>query len=430
MNEAGLICICAFVAPSEAARRKARAVIGDDRFIEVHLSAPAEVCRVRDTEGMYARADSGEIQDFPGRHGGLRGPGGAGTRPADARVDYRTLRGRGGRAAEQPWRPAWCDLERVRRNQLPTANSQLPRDTLLNDFARRAWRLGVGSWELGIGAWELVELFQQPAGVGGGGGQIELQRALERLASPVGQARLGQRDPVVVPARSRSSAASRRPAPAAGRDRRPSHKSHPPLSHLSCASRPSCTQPSRHISLSLAACHSRPFRSARQVTACTEADRELPCVCNFVEETNTTTRWSIAAAAVLAFLGFPVPAGAVELAETVNISGSVFRTSDGIMSATVDSGGRERELGAAIGRRRRDVLHDGHGGAGDLQRRQIYCSVGGQSSRISSAVPGGAGTRRRAGTESPARPEDGVCRGPCAPPPVYWKILTGSARDD
>ena len=66
MNEAGLICICAFVAPSEAARRKARAVIGDDRFIEVHLSAPAEVCRVRDTEGMYARADSGEIQDFPG----------------------------------------------------------------------------------------------------------------------------------------------------------------------------------------------------------------------------------------------------------------------------------------------------------------------------------------------------------------------------
>jgi bifunctional enzyme CysN/CysC len=66
MNEAGLICICAFVAPSEAVRRKARAAIGDDRFIEIYLSAPAEVCRQRDAEGMYAKADSGEIPDFPG----------------------------------------------------------------------------------------------------------------------------------------------------------------------------------------------------------------------------------------------------------------------------------------------------------------------------------------------------------------------------
>jgi bifunctional enzyme CysN/CysC len=66
MNEAGLICVCAFLAPSEAVREKARQAIGPERFVEIYLEAPVEVCRQRDTEGMYARADSGEIEDFPG----------------------------------------------------------------------------------------------------------------------------------------------------------------------------------------------------------------------------------------------------------------------------------------------------------------------------------------------------------------------------
>jgi bifunctional enzyme CysN/CysC len=66
LNEAGLICICAFVAPSEAVRQKARQAVGTERFFEVYLSAPVEVCRTRDTEGMYAKADTGDIPDFPG----------------------------------------------------------------------------------------------------------------------------------------------------------------------------------------------------------------------------------------------------------------------------------------------------------------------------------------------------------------------------
>ena len=66
MNEAGLICVCAFLAPSEAVREKARAAVGPERFIEVYLSAPVDVCRRRDPEGMYAKADTGEIPDFPG----------------------------------------------------------------------------------------------------------------------------------------------------------------------------------------------------------------------------------------------------------------------------------------------------------------------------------------------------------------------------
>ena len=66
INDAGLICLAAFVAPSEDVRLKAREVIGRDRFLVVHLSAPVQICRQRDTDGHYALADSGEIANFPG----------------------------------------------------------------------------------------------------------------------------------------------------------------------------------------------------------------------------------------------------------------------------------------------------------------------------------------------------------------------------
>jgi bifunctional enzyme CysN/CysC len=66
MNDAGLICIAAFLAPSEEVRRRAAEVVGVDRFLLVHLSAPMEVCRGRDTEGHYAAADAGRIANFPG----------------------------------------------------------------------------------------------------------------------------------------------------------------------------------------------------------------------------------------------------------------------------------------------------------------------------------------------------------------------------
>ena len=66
LNDAGLITIASFLAPHKEVRDKARDVVGSDRFIEVFLDVPLEVCRERDTNGMYDLADSGEIQDFPG----------------------------------------------------------------------------------------------------------------------------------------------------------------------------------------------------------------------------------------------------------------------------------------------------------------------------------------------------------------------------
>jgi bifunctional enzyme CysN/CysC len=65
-NDAGVICLAAFVAPDDDVRRKAAERIGKDRFLVVHLSAPVEVCRTRDTDGHYAQADKGEIANFPG----------------------------------------------------------------------------------------------------------------------------------------------------------------------------------------------------------------------------------------------------------------------------------------------------------------------------------------------------------------------------
>jgi bifunctional enzyme CysN/CysC len=61
VNEAGVICICAFVAPSRAVREKARAAVGTERFLEIFLSAPADVRRARDPEGAYD-ADTPEYE--------------------------------------------------------------------------------------------------------------------------------------------------------------------------------------------------------------------------------------------------------------------------------------------------------------------------------------------------------------------------------
>jgi bifunctional enzyme CysN/CysC len=66
VNDAGLICVCAFLAPNAEIRQRARDVVGSDRFFEIHLAAPVEVCRKRDTTGVYAKADAGEIPELPG----------------------------------------------------------------------------------------------------------------------------------------------------------------------------------------------------------------------------------------------------------------------------------------------------------------------------------------------------------------------------
>lgn len=66
MNDAGLVVITAFISPYRADRQMASEIIGADRFIEVHIDAPLEVCERRDPKGLYRKARRGELPDFTG----------------------------------------------------------------------------------------------------------------------------------------------------------------------------------------------------------------------------------------------------------------------------------------------------------------------------------------------------------------------------
>jgi len=58
--------VCAAVSPYRATRDRVRDLIGADRFIEVFVDTPLDVCESRDTKGMYAQARRGAIRGFTG----------------------------------------------------------------------------------------------------------------------------------------------------------------------------------------------------------------------------------------------------------------------------------------------------------------------------------------------------------------------------
>ena len=66
VNNQGLIAVAALVAPKEDVRARARHLVGPDRFVEVFVDTPLEVCRQRDPHGLYEAAERGEIPQFPG----------------------------------------------------------------------------------------------------------------------------------------------------------------------------------------------------------------------------------------------------------------------------------------------------------------------------------------------------------------------------
>ncbi len=66
LNDVGIIAIVATVSPTANDREHARETIGSDRFTAIFLDTPIDVCRERDTDGLYAKADSGEIEHFSG----------------------------------------------------------------------------------------------------------------------------------------------------------------------------------------------------------------------------------------------------------------------------------------------------------------------------------------------------------------------------
>lgn len=65
-NDSGLIVIASFISPYAADRENARQIIGSERFAEVFVDAPREVCEQRDPKGHYAKARAGLIPEFTG----------------------------------------------------------------------------------------------------------------------------------------------------------------------------------------------------------------------------------------------------------------------------------------------------------------------------------------------------------------------------
>ena len=69
LNEAGVVTLAALNAPTEADRAIARNIIGDDSFVEIHVSSTLEQCQLNDDSGIYQRAIKGDIDNLPGFNG-------------------------------------------------------------------------------------------------------------------------------------------------------------------------------------------------------------------------------------------------------------------------------------------------------------------------------------------------------------------------
>lgn len=62
----GGIVIAAAISPYRTTRNEVRKMVGKERFVEIYVDTPIEVCEERDVKGLYARARRGQITGFTG----------------------------------------------------------------------------------------------------------------------------------------------------------------------------------------------------------------------------------------------------------------------------------------------------------------------------------------------------------------------------
>jgi bifunctional enzyme CysN/CysC len=66
LNGQGVIAIAVMTAPDAEDRQRAAELIGRDRWVEVFVDTPLEVCRRRDPGGLYSAIEAGAVIDLPG----------------------------------------------------------------------------------------------------------------------------------------------------------------------------------------------------------------------------------------------------------------------------------------------------------------------------------------------------------------------------
>jgi len=64
--DAGIIVLSAFISPFRADRDQVKHIVGEEKYIEVFVDAPLEVCEQRDVKGLYKKARAGEVKNFTG----------------------------------------------------------------------------------------------------------------------------------------------------------------------------------------------------------------------------------------------------------------------------------------------------------------------------------------------------------------------------
>jgi adenylylsulfate kinase len=73
--DAGILAITAFISPYRKDRERIRSLVGEDRFFEIHVSCPVDICAERDQKGIYAKARAGIIKEFTGVSAPYEEPG-------------------------------------------------------------------------------------------------------------------------------------------------------------------------------------------------------------------------------------------------------------------------------------------------------------------------------------------------------------------
>jgi len=73
-TDSGLCVVASFITPLESHRRIITGILGPQNLSLVHVSAPLEVCRSRDTKGLYARAQAGQVAQMTGLSSAFEAP--------------------------------------------------------------------------------------------------------------------------------------------------------------------------------------------------------------------------------------------------------------------------------------------------------------------------------------------------------------------
>jgi len=86
MVDAGLVVLASFVSPYEQDRENIKKTVGANRYIEIFVNTSIEECERRDVKGLYAKARSGEIDNFTGINAPYEAP-----KSADIEIDTQNI---------------------------------------------------------------------------------------------------------------------------------------------------------------------------------------------------------------------------------------------------------------------------------------------------------------------------------------------------